>query len=354
MRFLALLTLCTFAVLQPRPTWAQAAVDRLQRDIRRDSGEDDDDPATREPGYLGLIGDAPEQNGSGVQVREIYSGGPADLAGIKPGDIILLVAERNIGGVGDLGAILTANKPGSKLIFTIQREENEFEVMVTLGRRPAKPHSAQVTKPGTPASAPAGGAPPATGSLLGLRALPVTESVALTLGLPRAAGAVVTRVVSGSPAELAGIPQGAVIVALDGQDIASAQDLANRIRAIGPGKAIELSMYIEGKIFTREVRLGSTMNGSTPANVPGLAPEVSSTVPMPPGDATSGPQLGTPAAGDTTIRLQTLEQKIGQLEERLARIEQLLEQALAKENVPPAVGEIDIDTVETTEVPAPQ
>jgi len=352
MRFLALITLCTLAAQLPRPAAAQtAAADRLESNVRRDSGEEDDDPATREPGYLGLIGDAPEQNGSGVQVREIYSGGPADLAGIKPGDIILMVADRNIGAVGDLGAILTANRPGSKLIFTIQREENEFEVMVTLGRRPAKPHS---TLPQHPAHPAANGTTPAAtgGSLLGLRALPVTESVALSLGLPHASGALVTRIVSGSPAELAGIPQGAVIVALDGKEVASAQDLANRVRAIGPGKTIELAMYIDGKMATRQVRLGSTMGGSATTTTPGLAPETNAPPANPSADAIGGPQLATPAsASDTT---QALEQKISKLEERLARIELLLEQVLAKENRPTADGEIDIDTVETTEVPASQ
>lgn len=351
MRFLALITFCTLAAQFPRPAWAQTtAADRLESNVRRESGEDEDDPATREPGYLGLIGDAPEQNGSGVQVREIYSGGPADLAGIKPGDIILLVAERNIGGVGDLSAILTANRPGSKLIFTIQREENEFEVMVTLGRRPAKPHSSTPQKPAAPAAS--GSTPASGGSLLGLRALPVTESVALSLGLPQASGALVTRVVSGSPAELAGIPQGAVIVALDGKEVASAQDLANRVRAIGPGKTIDLAMYIAGKMATRQVRLGSTMNGSSAAATPGLVPETNAAPATPTADGSGGPQLATPASASVTT--QALEEKIGQLEARLARIEHLLEQVLAKGSGPAAVGEIDIDTVETTEVPAVQ
>ncbi|MBX3411072.1 MAG: PDZ domain-containing protein [Pirellulales bacterium] len=347
MRCLALVTLCTLAGWLPGGVLAQDPVERMQRDIRRESGEEDDS-AAREPGYLGLIGDAPEQNGSGVQVREIYSGGPADLAGIKPGDIILLVAERNIGGVGDLGAILTANQPGSKLIFTIQREENEFEVMVTLGRRPNRPHSVAMAKSGQPA--PAGTTPPASGSLLGLRALPVTESVALSLGLPRAAGALVTRVVTGSPAELAGIPEGAVIVALDGKDVADAQDLADRVRALGPGKTIDLAMYLDGKLHTRQVRLGSTMQSDAPAGVPGLPPEGNVAAP----NVSGGPQLGTPSSSGGSVQLHALEQKIGQLEERLARIERLLEQILVKESVPAPVGEIDIDTVETTAAPLPQ
>lgn len=349
MKFLALAALVALCGFLPARAMAQVAADRLERDVMRDAGEADDS-STREPGYLGLIGDAPEQNGAGVQVRETYTGGPADLAGIKPGDIILMVANRNVGSVGDLGAIMAANAPGSKLIFLIQRQDNEFEVMVTLGRKVAAPRrpTAAATTPTTPAAPGA----PASGSLLGLRALPVTDAIAASLGLPRATGAVVTRIVTGSPAELAGIPQGAVIVAVDGIEVANAQDLAARVHELGPGKSVELSMFVDGKMTTREVKLGSGMPSGAAAPAPAV-PHSRETAP-PASDGSAGPQFGEPtSAADRTSTL-ALEQKLRSLEERLARMERMLEQVLAAQQAPAAVGEVDIDTIETDDLAAPK
>ena len=64
--------------------------------------------------YLGSI---PEYgvNAEGVQLAGVMDGSPAALAGLRPGDIIIRLASRNIAGIEDLTAALGTQKPGDEV-----------------------------------------------------------------------------------------------------------------------------------------------------------------------------------------------------------------------------------------------
>jgi putative serine protease PepD len=57
-----------------------------------------------------------------------------------------------------------------------------------------------------------------------------------------ARGAVLAAVVPGSPADEAGLEPGDVIVSLDGEEIASAEDLVQRLTELDPGDTVELEL----------------------------------------------------------------------------------------------------------------
>lgn len=63
----------------------------------------------------------------------VISGGPADKAGIREGDIITKVDERVIGEQGGLGSLIAEFLPGEKVTLTIIRDGKTQEVSVTLG-----------------------------------------------------------------------------------------------------------------------------------------------------------------------------------------------------------------------------
>jgi hypothetical protein len=64
--------------------------------------------------------------------------------------------------------------------------------------------------------------------------------------------------------------------------------------------------------------------------------------------------LGSLASESSQDDLHALEQKLVLLEDRLTRIENLLQQVLAGQQAPPAMGEVDIDTVETEDLTVPK
>jgi serine protease Do len=89
---------------------------------------------------------------------------------------------------------------------------------------------------------------------LGVSIRPVTSARAA--GLPDARGAMVEGVLSGSPAERAGLQKGDVIVAIDEQTITSPSDLTRRITMTPPGTKVRVTIARDGGQKTIPVELG--------------------------------------------------------------------------------------------------
>jgi len=66
----------------------------------------------------------------------------------------------------------------------------------------------------------------------------------------------VAQVVSGSPAEKAGIEQGDVIVEFDGKEIGDSQDLPRTVASTPVGKSVTVKVSRGGKLMDHQVKLG--------------------------------------------------------------------------------------------------
>ncbi len=84
--------------------------------------------------YLGTIPDMSDSPG-GVRLSGVRSGGPADRAGIRAGDIIVQIAEFEVSDLYAMTEALQALKPGDTVTIKIRRDDQVIEVEATLGRR---------------------------------------------------------------------------------------------------------------------------------------------------------------------------------------------------------------------------
>jgi S1-C subfamily serine protease len=64
-------------------------------------------------------------------------------------------------------------------------------------------------------------------------------------------------VVSGGPADQAGIQRGDVITAVDGHQVASFADLLGDLRTTQPGQTIDVRVNRHGKSLTVKVKVGA-------------------------------------------------------------------------------------------------
>lgn len=72
----------------------------------------------------------------GVLVNQVVSGGPAQAAGLRPGDVLLVINGEFIDAMPDVVGELQQLQPGTTIEFRVVRDQKELRVNVTLGRAP--------------------------------------------------------------------------------------------------------------------------------------------------------------------------------------------------------------------------
>jgi len=96
---------------------------------------------------------------------------------------------------------------------------------------------------------------------LGVEVADETAQEQADYGLVPSTGALVVSVVSGSPADAAGIEPGDVIVAFDGKTVSTAQDLTNLVQAASAGQAAQITLWRGSQRFTVTATLTPTPAG---------------------------------------------------------------------------------------------
>jgi putative serine protease PepD len=80
---------------------------------------------------------APATGPDGTGIAAVTSGGPADRAGLRAGDVIQAVGGTPTPDPSALAAVLAGARPGDKVTLTVARGGQELTVPVTLGELPA-------------------------------------------------------------------------------------------------------------------------------------------------------------------------------------------------------------------------
>ncbi len=92
---------------------------------------------------------------------------------------------------------------------------------------------------------------------LGVQIQGLDEDLAASLGIDDGAGALVSEVVAGSPAERGGLEPGDVIRSLDGQEIKDPKHLSRLVADANPGQSVELGILRDGRRRNLEIDLGN-------------------------------------------------------------------------------------------------
>jgi serine protease DegQ len=72
----------------------------------------------------------------GALIAGVLKGGPADAAGIKPGDILLAVDGKAVSDSSSLLNMIASLQPGALARLTLGRESKRIELSVKVVRRP--------------------------------------------------------------------------------------------------------------------------------------------------------------------------------------------------------------------------
>jgi serine protease Do len=210
----------------------------------------------------------------GALVVEVTSDGPADKAGLQGssqqasidgvdvqvgGDVITAINGREINDMDDLIAYLSSDvEVGENVTLIVLRDGKEKQVEVLIEARPGDSIQ-QVSLP-------------EGRGWLGILTIPLNPEIAEAMDLPTdQSGLLIEQVQADSPAEAADLRGsftpvtingeeiligGDVITAVDGEAVASVEELASYFQEVGVGGEATLSVIRDGKQITVDVILG--------------------------------------------------------------------------------------------------
>lgn len=98
---------------------------------------------------------------------------------------------------------------------------------------------------------------------LGVGIQDVNKNLADSFGLDKPAGALVSQLVEGGPAEKAGILEGDVILTFNGKNVGDSAELPHLVGRTAPDSNVPVVVFRDGREKTIKLKVGSLDNGST-------------------------------------------------------------------------------------------
>ena len=149
----------------------------------------------------------------GALVAEVVKNSPAEKAGLKQGDIILQYNNTPVKSIGSFRNELSMLQPGTKLTLKVNRSGKTMTLRATLGSYKDKTDESGQSKK------------------LGMEVGALSPELAKQLGYSQGEeGVVITKIKPGSPASIAGMRPGFLILAINQKKVTSVEDFNEALK----------------------------------------------------------------------------------------------------------------------------
>lgn len=176
---------------------------------------------------------------NGAVVSDVIPGSPADQAGIRRGDVIVSIDDKDIKTHRDVSATIRRHLSGDKVAIGIERSGSSRTLSVKLGEIPGQETE---TVDGEQMI-----------QKMGIQVAPLDKKLKEDFGLSADEGVVITRVVPDSPADRLGLRKGDLVLEVNG---AKVNGLATMESALSrQSRAVVLLVWREGRTFFVSIRL---------------------------------------------------------------------------------------------------
>lgn len=169
----------------------------------------------------------------GVEVSQVVPRSPAATAGLRPGDLILSIADKPVYSVQRLHWLVNTLSSGQTVPVEYFRAGQKQTLTIELASPPPR---------GEPSSRGAHHRHPPLRSYLGIGLQAMTDDLRQAFGAPRDSGVLVTEVVDASPAAQAGVMAGDVIIRMDRKRIAEVGDVYRVLDFFEAGDEITIEL----------------------------------------------------------------------------------------------------------------
>ncbi|MDO8433998.1 MAG: DegQ family serine endoprotease [Candidatus Binatus sp.] len=167
----------------------------------------------------------------GALVAEVLKDGPAKLAGVKQGDVIVSFDNQPINDSRELPLVVGRTPLGHRGVLKVVRDKQTIELPVTITESKEAQVIEAANKPKPDIGAP---------SQFGLRVKDLSPDLARELGIEQKAGVVISSVQPGSRADQAGLRARDVILEVNRETVKSVDSYQGALKSGGKSKIVLL------------------------------------------------------------------------------------------------------------------
>lgn len=209
----------------------------------------------------------------GALVNDVIDDSPADLAGVEEDDVIIAVGGESVADPDDLIDLLDDAIPGDTATLTVQRGDKKLDLPVVLESRRSRRYDRSFSwnwdAPRAPRVPDAPGVPDVPNvpglnnyyffngdeyGYIGVRLLDLSPEAAAALGADNG-GVLVDEVEVGTPAEVAGVKPGDLIVSIDSDRVRDTEDIQDFVRRLDDGEVAKLGIVRDHKPLALDVKV---------------------------------------------------------------------------------------------------
>jgi serine protease Do len=167
----------------------------------------------------------------GALIREVVPGGPAAVAGVKPGDVIVAFNERVVHEASELPLLAGDAGVDATVMLDIVRDAQPVALPLVLK---SHPDNAAVPVSAAPK-------PPPRDPTIGIAVVTLDDDHRSRMGLEVSiAGARISTLRPGSPAFVAGLAQDDVVIMVNGNPVVAAEEFAGIVNAAPSGAILKV------------------------------------------------------------------------------------------------------------------
>jgi membrane-associated protease RseP (regulator of RpoE activity) len=194
----------------------------------------------------------------GVLIGQVVDDSPADEYGLDDGDIIIEIDGKEISTVSGATKTIKSYSPGDEVKVVVLRDDAKKVIEVKLGERKGKTYEYEYEYklPDISRAFKRIGEARDDQGYLGIRIENISEELGEYFGVEQREGVLVLEVIDDSPAEIAGLQAGDVIVEIDGREMSSTEELVSYISKREPGDDVDVTYKRKRRTRTVEVELG--------------------------------------------------------------------------------------------------
>jgi S1-C subfamily serine protease len=238
-------------------------------DVVRDIVAQIKDKGRVERGWMG-VGIGVDESGRTV-VGAVDRESPAELAKLRPGDVVLKIGDRDVTGPDVLAAEIRKKKPGQEVTLKIEREGQPLDVKVKLGElaEADRMKEMDVRFPGLFGRVAPGPGPSPQWSFesrkyIGIYCNELNRELAEHFGVKEGTALIVSRLTENGPAAKAKMQVGDIVVSVDGKRVETVNGLIDLVQAKAKGAKVKIEGLRDGKAVKFEVEVAEEERGGMP------------------------------------------------------------------------------------------